>query len=336
MSKGNRMPSVVETVIQDATQPLAALEPARNILLFGELLMDRFPERDIPGGAPFNVASHLRRLGRAAAINPMLVTRIGKDEDGRKLQDAMHEAGLPIDGVQHDCLHPTGVVQVVADPIQGHRFEIAPDQAWDHIHADTARLVGLLVRPAWLYFGTLAQRANSATALKLLLQTTQASGFLDLNLRDPWLDQDSLRWSLAHAVIAKMNLEELHRVATMMELGSARDSVLGMRLLHAFGIRHLLVTEGSAGAWLLQSDGSLLHTEAGPALSGVIDSVGAGDGFAAVFLLGATLGWPMNLTLARAHRFAGEICRIRGAIPDSDAFYRRFIDAWQLGAEAAA
>jgi fructokinase len=327
------MTCIVETVIQDGPQTVLTLEPASNILLFGELLVDRFPECDVPGGAPFNVACHLRRLGHVAGVSPMLVTRIGKDDDGRKLIDAMHTTDLPTDGVQHDCLRPSGVVQVVADPERSHRFEIAPDQAWDHIHADTARLVGLLTRPNWLYFGTLAQRAGSSAALKLLFQTTRAKGFLDLNLRDPWITEDTLRWSLENAVIAKMNSEELHHVAAMMGLGSVRDSVLGMRLLHAFGIRHLLVTEGSGGAWLLESNGSLLHAETGPVLTSQIDSVGAGDGFSAVFLLGVTLAWPMDMTLERAHHFAGEICRIRGAIPESEAFYRPFIDAWQLRRE---
>ncbi|OYY80227.1 MAG: hypothetical protein B7Y33_04050 [Hydrogenophilales bacterium 16-62-9] len=205
-------------------------------------------------------------------------------------------------------------------------------------------MIGLSSRPQWLYFGTLAQRtaprpiARPAAhpALRSLMQATHAKGFLDLNLRDPWVRKDVLRWSLGKAEIVKMNEEELLRVAHMMELGNASQVVLGKRLLHAFGIGQLLVTEGWNGAWLLQSDGTYHHTAATPPLVDMANSVGAGDGFAAVFLLGLIQGWPAEQTLDRAHHFAGEICRLRGAIPDSDDFYRPFITAWQLASGVAA
>ena len=301
--------------------------------------MDCFPDREVLGGAPLNVAHHLRGLGGSADVHPVLVTRIGKDERGQNLLGAMQAVGLPIDGVQLDYLHPTGVVRIEPETDEhGHRFEIAPDQAWDFIHADMARLVGLSSHPQWLYFGTLAQRAvprpvvrpAAHPALLALLQTTHAKGFLDLNLRDPWVRKDVLRWSLGKAEVVKMNEDELLRVAHMMGLGGASQTMLGKRLLHAFGIRQLLVTEGKHGAWLLQDDGAYYHTGPTEPVAGLVDSVGAGDGFAAVFLLGLTQGWPAEMTLERAHRFAGEICRLRGAIPDSADFYRAFVKEWRL------
>lgn len=318
---------------------------AHGVLLFGEVLMDCFPDREVPGGAPFNVACHLHGLGHDAGVDSVLVTRIGKDRRGQRLLEAMLAAGLQVGGVQQDCLHPTGEVRV--DPggaARGPQFEITPDQAWDFIHAGMTRLVGLSVRPQWLYFGTLAQRAVARPvtrpavhpALRSLFQTTQARGFLDINLRDPWVRKDVLRWSLAEADVVKMNAEELQRVSHMMGLGRTSHGVLGKRLLHAFGIRQLLVTEGEEGAWLLQDDGTYHHTAPSAPLDGLVDSVGAGDGFAAVFLLGLVLGWPAEQTLARAHRFAGAICRLRGAVPESAGFYRPFVEEWQLvGGEAA-
>lgn len=335
---------MVETTMSPLPHSLSEPNPS-TILLFGEILMDCFPDREIWGGAPLNVAHHLRGLGGGVGLVPVLVTRIGKDEHGRRLLEAMHDAGLPINGVQLDCLHPTGAIRIEVEADgQGHRFEIAPDQAWDFIHADMARMIGLSSRPQWLYFGTLAQRtaprpiARPAAhpALRSLMQATHAKGFLDLNLRDPWVRKDVLRWSLGKAEIVKMNEEELLRVAHMMELGNASQVVLGKRLLHAFGIGQLLVTEGRNGAWLLQSDGTYHHTAATPPLVDMANSVGAGDGFAAVFLLGLIQGWPAEQTLDRAHHFAGEICRLRGAIPDSDDFYRPFITAWQLASGVAA
>ena len=341
MTSGH-LSDMVETTTPPAPHSLSVVHHS-TILLFGEVLMDCFPDREVQGGAPLNVAHHLRGLGVGVGVVPVLVTRIGKDEHGHRLFDAMQSAGLTIDGVQLDSLHPTGEVRIELEADgQGHRFEIAPGQAWDFIHADMARLVGLSSRPEWLYFGTLAQRSVARPiarpaahpALRALLQTTHAKGFLDINLRDPWVRKDVLRWSLGKAEVVKVNEDELVRVAHMMGLGNASQTVLGKRLLHAFGIRQLLVTEGKNGAWLLQNDGTYHHTGPTEPLVDVVDSVGAGDGFAAVFLLGLTQGWPVEQALERSHHFAGEICRLRGAIPDGDEFYQPFITAWQLGGPA--
>jgi fructokinase len=89
----------VDTPGQKATQPC--------VLLFGEVLVDCFPDKEVEGGAPFNVAHHLQGLGNG--LRPTLVTRIGKDARGRHLLDTFKAAGLPTDGVQLDSLHPTGV-----------------------------------------------------------------------------------------------------------------------------------------------------------------------------------------------------------------------------------
>lgn len=156
------------------------------VLLFGEVLADRFPDGDRLGGAPFNVAWHLRQLAPPECLDPVLLSRVGRDDLGRRVLAAMDTAGLLVKGIQHDPLHGTGVVDVSLDPASGeHRFSIPPDQAWDHIHADTCRLVGLARRPRWIYFGTLAQRALSRQALRYLKLTLRARGFLDVNLRPP-------------------------------------------------------------------------------------------------------------------------------------------------------
>lgn len=319
-----------------ATTPKSATEAESSaIVLFGEVLVDCFPDREVQGGAPFNVAHHLLGLGRAAGLAPVLVTRIGKDERGRQMLASIQAAGLAIDGIQQDSLHPTGQVRISMDG-KGHHFEIVPDQAWDYIHAEMARLVALARHPGWVYFGTLAQRAASRPALRALLRASQARTFLDINLRDPWVRKDVLRWSLGKADVVKVNEEELHRVTHMMGQGGGAAKQLGERLIHAFSLEQLLVTQGEKGAWLLKHTGEFTQAEAGATVVDPVDTVGAGDGFAAVFLLGLTQGWPARQTLERAHRFAGEICRLRGAIPESAAFYQPFVEEWRLkGAETA-
>ena len=112
------------------------------VLLFGEILIDRFPDQEVLGGAPFNVAMHLYAFG----CMPILVSRIGQDNAGSRLLQTLENAGLAIHGVQLDSTHSTGMVEVhfTAD---GHQFDILPDQAYDHIHPRLSRMTALAVNP---------------------------------------------------------------------------------------------------------------------------------------------------------------------------------------------
>lgn len=310
----------------------------KPVLLFGEVLFDCFAEREIPGGAPFNVAHHLLGLGRELGIDPVLISRVGNDARGRRLLEVIRAAGLTVNGIQQDSDHATGAVLVTEQPAGGHRFDIRPDQAWDFIQADTP-LAGITGEPQWLYFGTLAQRAASHAALRSIMQTSHARAFLDVNLRDPWVREDVLRWSLQQAEVVKVSEEELLRMAALFAFSGESPLQLGTRLVQEFGLNQLLVTNGEQGAWLLTSGGEYAHTSPATAAENatpVVDTVGAGDAFAAVFLIGLTLNWPIQQSLDRAHAFAARVCGLRGAIPEHLAFYDPFIHEWQLAGEHVA
>ncbi|HRV09486.1 MAG TPA: PfkB family carbohydrate kinase, partial [Acidobacteriota bacterium] len=90
-------------------------------VVFGEVVFDLFPDgSEVLGGAPFNVAWHLKGLGE----RPLMITRIGDDQRGRAILDRMLSAGLDVAGVQMDEEHPTGTVRVLLDSA-GPRFQIA-------------------------------------------------------------------------------------------------------------------------------------------------------------------------------------------------------------------
>ena len=294
------------------------------VLLFGEVLVDRFPDREVLGGAPFNVARHLRGFG----LTPVLVTRVGTDPAGDEVLRAMERFGMAMQGVQRDVAHPTGQVEIRLGA-DGHSFEILPDQAYDHILALDAHQVAQSVRPELIYFGTLAQRAGSHQALQAMQQASDAHAFLDVNLRDPWVSLDVLNWSLQHADTVKVNEEELDRIAGWMDAGGDTPLARGESLVARFGLRSLLVTRGEAGAWWLDSAGRH-ESVAGEPVADLVDSVGAGDAFASVCILGQLLRWPMPETLRRARHFAASICRLRGAIPENDAYYTPFSAAWGI------
>ena len=77
------------------------------LVVFGEVLFDVFPGGEaVLGGAAFNVAWNLQGLGLA----PLFVSRVGADELGRRVLDAMASWGMETRGVEVDSSRPTGRV----------------------------------------------------------------------------------------------------------------------------------------------------------------------------------------------------------------------------------
>jgi len=291
--------------------------------------MDVFPDRTVLGGAPFNVACHLRAFG----LDPVLVTRTGSDNFHDKIIDLMQSKGMDTVGVQRDPRHPTGQVAVHLNSDGGHQFEILDYQAYDFIDPILARLIGLNVRPRLMYYGTLAQRHEiSRRALSSLLDSVRTARLVDLNLRKPWYDTQTLKRSLERADIVKMNETELETIARALRMRATDEKQRAAELVKKFKLDAVLVTRGEHGAWLLDKQGKFSSTMPEHNLdhSKIKDTVGAGDAFAAVFIVGRLLGWPADQTLQRASSFATAICQIRGAVPQDEDFYSEYLQAWSL------
>ncbi len=308
-----------------STPSISSQRSGATVALFGEVLADVFPDRSVLGGAPFNVARHLRAFG----LNPVLISRTGNDALRAELLATMTACGMETKGVQRDADHPTGQVQIHLEN-GTHRFEILPDQAYDHIDGDEALDVLRSIQPELIYFGSLAQRhAVSRSALQRLLDAGHTPTFFDVNLRAPWYDSATLTSSLQRAAMVKLNDEELGILTRQFGLPGDTLSSQAQAFLQAYGIEQLLVTCGAQGARLVPRAGAEVRVSpTGEAIT-VVDTVGAGDGFSAVFILGRLRSWPFAQTLDRAHEFAAAICGIRGAVPAQADFYVPFLEAWQ-------
>lgn len=311
--------------------------PARppSIVLFGEALIDDFSTTQAVGGAPFNVARHLA----AFHAGPMLVTRIGNDAHGAMVRAELARFAMRQEGVQVDALAPTGRVLVEPDGAS-HRFVILPDQAYDLIDAAPALAALAYCAPATFYFGTLAQRGATARAtLAALLAATPARRFLDLNLRDGQTDRNCVFASLHEADVVKVNEPELRdlfawfdaqapAVAQRLDMADAPVLAACLRLMRTFDLTGLLVTLGERGAVYLGADGTRCGALRQADVARLADTVGAGDAFAAIYLLGCARGWPLDTTLQRANQFAAAICGIAGAVPADSSFYEPWITRW--------
>jgi fructokinase len=305
-----------------------------STVVFGEALVDDFITEQQVGGAPFNVARNL-----AAFMSPQLMlTRIGSDRNGAVVRGEFERFAMSESGLQIDRMEETGRVVVERRP-GGHRFVILPKQAYDFI--DSVHVLDALARvtPSAIYFGTLAQRGQrSRDTLHKLLAASGATRFLDLNLREGQTDQRCVSESMHAADIVKVNEEELQSLfswffqidpATPLESEEVRAACRA--LLQMFSLEALIVTLGHRGSVYFGADGALIVNRDNPAPPFVIDTVGAGDAFSAIFLLGRARGWPLEQTLARANEFAGAICAISGAVPRDIGFYDKWVARWRAG-----
>lgn len=294
------------------------------VLVFGEVLFDKFPDRSVLGGAPFNVARHLAGFG----YPPLLISRIGRDEAQVEVMKAMERYGMDACCVQIDPLHPTGSVKVELNET-GHSFEITDDQAYDHIHQGMARLGALAARPQVVYFGTLASRHTAShRALLGVLRLSPGLKFLDLNLRKPWFDRGRAESLMRHAHVLKINMEEFEVLRRWLNLKGRLEADC-LQLLNRYGLRLLLLTRGEAGAYAATPDGRNVDLPGQALTAPIVDSVGAGDAFSAVAIAGLLNDWPLSALLSRADAFARGLLGIRGAVPEGPELYQQAMTGWK-------
>lgn len=286
-------------------------------LIFGEVLFDQFEDgSSVLGGAPFNVAWHLAGLG----LQPAMLTRIGTDDNARTVTAAMQDWGLSTDLLQTDPAKPTGTVQI---KMAGgtHRFEIVQDVAYDYIAPPAAAALQARGEPALLYHGSLAARhATSRTTLMHLRKTLTCPVFVDINLRAPWWDAQSVNMLIDGAHWLKINDEELSALVTTGKgLYDKAQRMLADKQLAA-----VIVTRGEHGAFVQTADTVI---ECAPVkVEKLVDTVGAGDAFSAIVIAGLLKGLDYQAILELAADFAARICEQRGATVHDRQFYAYYTE----------
>ena len=296
-----------------------------NIMVFGEILADIFPDKTVLGGAPYNIARHLHAFN----AHPLLISRVGNDPLKINLFEALAKLNMDCSGIQVDAVYPTGQV-IVHMENDSHRFEIRSDQAYDFIDSGAAQDAIQSTSPDLAYFGSLAQRKHvSRLALTTCFNAVSCPIFLDLNLRSPWYDQHVIQHSLMHANYAKLNEDELTIVSDLLSIPKDMGVVeRAARIIEQFDLKCLFVTCGQNGAWVLSDTGKIKEVKGQPLPSKLLDTVGAGDAFSAICMIGLLQDWPMDTILIRATNFASALCCIRGATPETNDFYLPFMIEW--------
>jgi fructokinase len=285
----------------------------KTLTIFGEALYDCFPTGEsVLGGAPFNVAWHLQAFGD----NPNFISRVGHDDLGENILSEMQSWGMTTDFVQQDKIHPTGRVNVSFDNNEPS-YDIAIDSAWDFIDSTQ---VSAPPNNGIFYHGSLAARSEkSHQSLLKLTENSDLDIFVDINLRDPWWQKEDVCHWLERAKWVKLNQHEL------AELGfrSADIHQDMTRMQTHYHLDQLIVTCGEKGAIVRDQQGEF-HFITPTAATELVDTVGAGDAFTAMYIHGLIAGWEVNKALAQAQSFASSVVSLRGATSKDINFYQSF------------
>ena len=258
-------------------------ERVPRVVALGEVLWDLFPDGARLGGAPSNFAVHAASLGAES----VLVSRVGKDERGREVREALEAAGVEVAHVQADTSRPTGIVRVSLTDGQP-TYEIVEGAAWDAI--DWVPDLEALARSAdAVCFGTLAQRCDtSRRSIQAFVGATREDCLkvLDINFRQHYHSEAVARSALCFADVLKLSDEEVPILRDYVG-GSPDEKVFVLDLMASFEIGRVVLTRGAAGCLTVGPEG--VH-EVPSAPREVVNTVGAGDAFAAAFLLGLLAG----------------------------------------------
>lgn len=286
---------------------MAVYAPA--IVGLGEVLWDLFPSGRQLGGAPFNFAFHCRQLGHPGQI----VSRVGVDDLGREIQDAVHQHGLETTYLQQDDQHPTGTVQVTVDAQGQPTFTITPEVAYDYL-AWNQPLGDLLRQAQAVCFGTLMQRSPVArqTVRQALRAAQQALIVCDVNLRQHFYDRAVIEASLTASRWVKLNDDELALLRGLLELGRADDSGALAELRQRYDLELACLTRGPRGCLVQTADEEIAVP--GQRIQ-VADTVGAGDAFTAGLLVYTLEGRTLAEAAVFANRLAAQVAGSNGGTP---------------------
>ena len=282
-----------------------------NVICFGEALWDVLSSMRSVGGAPLNVAYHLKKLG----VRAWPMSGVGNDLLGEELRSQIEEWGLPSDLICSVADRETGRSLVTV--LEGEpNFEVLKDVAWDYI--DVPENWPVECQPAEaLVFGSLAQRSarNRAVLDAMFVAMPNALKVLDVNLRDAFEDYEQI-WALARSAdLVKLNDEEMQALMqTTATRANAEDCA--RRFQRQAGCDTVCMTMGAQGAGLLRCD-EWHWVDAVPVK--VRDTVGAGDSFLAGLIYGLLITQEdATATLRRSATLASFVASSDGATPDYD------------------
>ncbi len=262
------------------------------------------------GGSPVNIAIGASRLG----LKAVAFTAVGADEVGRFVRHYLEREGVNTDHVLRKAGHRTGMAVVGVQPPD--RFPLLfyrEDPADIHLTIEEARALPLAEARALQLSGTAFSRGGTRDVSLYLAEQARERGlttYMDLDLRpDQW----------SHPLAYGLNMRRVMPLCDVVigteeeftaALSPAPEAVMaGEKAVDRADLQRLLlelcaesdltliVKRGARGASVLRRD-HVINVPGYPVE--IVNTVGAGDGFASGLIAGRAGGWDW----AQAARFA--------------------------------
>lgn len=284
------------------------MKPQPTVVGLGEVLWDLLPAGPMLGGAPANFACLAGQLGADAAV----VSCVGQDDFGDQAVAAFQKRSVAHQYVGRNK-RPTGTVEVTLDAFGQPSYNILTDVAWDYLEWSDA-FSKLATSADAVCFGTLGQRSSISqkTIERFLIATNEdALRIFDVNLRTPYYEDEIIFQSLELANVLKLNDHELPILASICGFAGSEIEQMQQFALR-YDLQAVALTCGAEGAKLIRGDEVC---EQPSAAIEVVDTIGAGDAFAAALALGLLAGRNLTTISSNACRIAEYVCSQSGATP---------------------
>jgi sugar/nucleoside kinase (ribokinase family) len=231
------------------------------------------------GGAPFHAARALRVLGQ-----PALVAAKCADADRRRLVPPLVRLGLPV------LWRAGDTTAAFSFRYEGDRREmivdaIGPTWTRSDLHG--------LDRVEWVHVGALARTDFPAETLAALARSRRVSLDGQGLTRPARTGPLQLDGEYDPDVLRRVSILKLAEEEARVLVGEPDENAL-----RSLGVPEVVVTLGSLGSLVL-ADGRLERVAA-PAAGGKVDPTGAGDAFAAAYLVSRATGHAPRAAARRA------------------------------------
>ena len=265
------------------------------------------PGIEISGGSAANTTVGIASFGGSAAF----VGRVADDELGAVFAHDIRAAGVHFGGTPAASGSPTGRCLILVTPdaertlntFLGAAAEFGPDDVDTH-----------LVRAAQVTYleGYLWDQPEAKEAFRFAAKVAHAAGRrVALTLSDSFcVERHRADFLALVADDVDILLANEHEICALYDVDAFDDAL--QRVNHHCEVAAL--TRSAKGSVVVSGD-EVHVIDAVPVPSGVVDTTGAGDLFAAGFLFGFTHGYDLGTSARLGSRAAAEVISHLGARP---------------------
>lgn len=251
-------------------------------------------------GAEVNVSIGLSRLGHPVEY----LTRLGDDPFGHYIANALKKNEIGTSLVTYDDVYRTGIqlknrVTDGSDPYAPYyrkgsaasHITISEIDAIDLTDVELVHVTG--IPPA------LSQSARKAT-FRLMDRAKEAGIFItfDPNLRPVLWEDEETMCTVLNQLAAKADVV-LPGIGECKILAGTEDKKETADFYQKLGVKTVIIKDGSKGAYVQTADEN--YDVAGYKVERVVDTVGAGDGFAVGVLSGILEGLDLKDSVKRGN-----------------------------------